>query len=334
MLLQLLLSLLLAGQAAAPAGVSVFARGEANSSAYRIPGLLTVNGVVLAFAAQRTQGCADHKSGVHNLVLKRSTDMGRSFGNLSMVVDVEAVWGAAAARDGRGMGAVATNPTPVADERTGEILLFFGHTNVSMEHATHHGSGPVYEYTWVYPDATTSYVMSSTDLGLSWGQPKTVASLGAKSDLCSVTPAGGHGVQLPSGKLLVPGYHIHKCTKIDAEVVEEAHAWLSDAGGGDGENGIQQPRRWQISPGFGAGVAEQSFVPLFQAPGQLSTVRATFRVDAPSSCNCTATEGGKAPTPWPPVGGRDKCRRTATSTDEGLSWGNFWDQAALPDPGE
>lgn len=80
------------------APVSVFARGEANSSAYRIPGLLEFRGVVMAFAVQRTLGCSDHKSGVHNIVLKRSTDQGASFGILSTVVDTAAVRAAASFR--------------------------------------------------------------------------------------------------------------------------------------------------------------------------------------------------------------------------------------------
>eukprot|EP01047_Picozoa_sp_COSAG01_P045715 COSAG01_NODE_4235_length_5218_cov_2.159601_3_plen_188_part_00 len=151
------------------------------------------------------------------------------------------------------MGGVATNPTPVADAQTGEVLLFFSHRNASMEHATHHGSGPVYELAWVYPDATTAYVIASTDLGQSWGEPVPLASRGAPSPWCSLTSSGGHGVQLSSGQLLVPGYHLHTCTKIDAEVVEEAHGWLSLPGTSGNS------RRWQLSTGFGTGVAEQSF---------------------------------------------------------------------------
>ena len=330
-------------------GVSVFGRGEGNSSAYRIPGVISFRGTILAFAEQETTACSDRKSGVHNIVLKRSTTQGKSWSNMSVVVDVEKLWGAKAAHDGSLMGGEAGGPTPVLDERSGEVLLFFSYSNVSMEHATHHGSEQPYEYSWLYPDAQQTFVMSSTDgkqqlplrllpkpqrldkqavhaVGLTWGRPKLLTSLGAASEWCSNMPATGHGVQLPSGKLLVPGYHLRKCTKIDAEVVEEAHAWLSDGGVGDA-------RRWKISAGFGTGVAEESFVPLFQSPGQPPTVRATFRVDAPSSCNCTATEGGAPPAHWPPPGGRNKCRRTATSTDEGLSWAHWWDQSSLPDPG-
>jgi hypothetical protein len=37
--------------------------------------------------------------------------------------------------------------------------------------------------------------------------------------------------------------YIKQCTKIEADVIEEAHAWLSD-----GVTGTE--RRWKLSPGF------------------------------------------------------------------------------------
>ena len=78
-------------------GVSVFGRGEGNSSAYRIPGVISFRGTILAFAEQETTACSDRKSGVHNIVLKRSTTQGKSWSNMSVVVDVEKLWGAKAA---------------------------------------------------------------------------------------------------------------------------------------------------------------------------------------------------------------------------------------------
>ena len=340
--------------------VSVFALGEANSSAYRLPALVAFRGELLAFSVQRTLGCTDHKSGVHNVVMKRSTDAGRSFGNLTVVVDTVKVWGKKASVSGS-MGGVATNPTPVVDATTGELLLLFSHTNASMEHATHTGSGPVWEYSWFYPDATTSYIVSSTD-GERWSAPKTLASHGARTSLCGVTPAGGHGVQLASGRLLVPGYHLKNCTKLDAEVVEEAHAWISDPLGAPVGDDASGPRRWEISGGFGRGVAEPSFVELFdammpphsnsssgsssgggggaptiQSSGPPLAVRATFRVDAPSSCDCQSSPPPNGSQPHSSSSGRamhrSKCRRTAVSTDQGQSFGQWWDQAELPDPG-
>lgn len=94
--------------------------------------------------------------------------------------------------------------------------------------------------------------------------------------------------------------------------------------------------------GFGTGVAEQSFVELFPtADDQASSgaplpVRASFRVDGPSVCNCT-TVPPPADTAGADVQARNSrglhCRRTATSTDQGLTFKEFWDQAELPDPG-
>ena len=178
---------------------------------------------------QRTLGCADHKSGVHNIVLKRSTDSGASFGPIATLVDTAAIWGPTeTCSPAPCMGGVATNPTMVADNRTGELLLFFSHTNSSMEHATHHGSGPVYELAAVYPDATEAFVTTSTDLGRSWSAPTSLAGPGGAgapaSPLCGLTPAGGHGVQLHSGRLLVPGYHIKHCTKVGRDAAAAARA--------------------------------------------------------------------------------------------------------------
>eukprot|EP01051_Picozoa_sp_SAG22_P012274 SAG22_NODE_1259_length_4983_cov_2.399877_1_plen_370_part_00 len=316
----------------------VFSAGEGGAAAYRLPGLLQHRGVTLACAVQRTLGCTDHKSGVHNIVLKRSTDSGRSFGPLTTIVDTAALWGPAEkCGPAPCMGGVATNPTMVADNRSGEVLLFFSHTNSSMEHATHHGSGPVYEKAAVYPDATEAYVMASTDLGASWAKPAALAGLGTgASPLCGLTPAGGHGVQLSSGRLLVPGYHIKLCTKDPSQVVEEAHAWLSSVPK-PAAAAAAATRTWKLSPGFGTGVAEPSYVELYgSTAGQPPPVRATFRVDAPASCDCQlppplpppvpgrTSNGSQLSPPWVsggPYHGRSvpvrKCRRTAVSTDEG-----------------
>ena len=226
MLASLLLCLALAasapstGAGSSTAPTPVFSAGEAGAAAYRLPGLVAFRGVALAYAVQRTLGCADHKSGVHNIVLKRSTNNGASFGPIVTLVDTATIWGTTEkCSPAPCMGGVATNPTMVADNRTGQVLLFFSHTNASMEHATHRGSGPVYEKAAVYPDATETFVMATSDLGEHWSAPTALTGLegkGGASPLCGLTPAGGHGVQLSSGRLLVPGYHIKHCTKVSA----------------------------------------------------------------------------------------------------------------------
>jgi hypothetical protein len=68
-------------------------------------------------------------------------------------------------------------------------------------------------------------------------------------------------------------------------------------------------------------------------------VRATFRVDGPSVCNCTAAPPALVQAHaserrvWAGHSKGLHCRRTATSTDQGLTFQGFWDQAELPDPG-
>ena len=105
------------------------------------------------------------------------------------------------------------------------------------------------------------------------------------------------------------------------EVVEEAHAWLSSPP-------PVAARTWQLSGGFGTGVAEPSYVELYGGTaGGPPPVRATFRVDAPSSCDCLMPPPPPPPPAEPAQGGAvllqhrpgrsgpvRKCRRTAVST--------------------
>lgn len=68
-----------------PGGLTiVFPHGMAGSKCYRIPAILhTSNGTLVAFSEARLDGCSD--SGTHNLVSRRSTDGGQSWGELIVV---------------------------------------------------------------------------------------------------------------------------------------------------------------------------------------------------------------------------------------------------------
>ena len=92
MVLQQLLSMALAVVLAAgprPREVTysqVFSRGEGGCSAFRIPGIVSLNGTVHIFAECRKYDCADF-NGQHNVAYKRSTDGGTSFSELSILLD-------------------------------------------------------------------------------------------------------------------------------------------------------------------------------------------------------------------------------------------------------
>lgn len=65
----------------------VYKAGDLNYNCFRIPSLLfTSKGTLLAFAegrGQHTKSCADH--GDVHIVLKRSTDLGHTWSNLSVI---------------------------------------------------------------------------------------------------------------------------------------------------------------------------------------------------------------------------------------------------------
>jgi hypothetical protein len=64
----------------------VFSRGEGGCSAYRIPGIQSLNGTLLVFAECRKYDCGDF-GGQHNIAFKRSTDGGASFSEVQTLLD-------------------------------------------------------------------------------------------------------------------------------------------------------------------------------------------------------------------------------------------------------
>eukprot|EP01043_Picozoa_sp_COSAG02_P023152 COSAG02_NODE_1228_length_13776_cov_5.546864_7_plen_306_part_00 len=55
-------------------------------AAFRIPGFINAGGVLLAFAEGRATGCGDF-AGYHDMVVRRSTDSGMSWGSYEVIVD-------------------------------------------------------------------------------------------------------------------------------------------------------------------------------------------------------------------------------------------------------
>ena len=87
---------------------TIYRKGDNGFDTYRIPATVrTAEGTILAFAEARKHSRSD--TGDIDLVLRRSTDGGRTWG------DIITVWD-----DG---GNVCGNPAPVVDRETGRILL-------------------------------------------------------------------------------------------------------------------------------------------------------------------------------------------------------------------
>ncbi len=131
-----------------PRPQAVFVRGSEGYHTYRIPSLLvTPKGTLLAFCEGRRCGRGD--SGDIDLLLKRSTDGGRTWSGQVVIWD-----------DG---GNTCGNPCPVVDRETGRIWLFMT-WNLGKDRETeiiHHTS----------KDTRRAFVCYSDDDGLADPHP-------------------------------------------------------------------------------------------------------------------------------------------------------------------
>ncbi|MFC4122906.1 exo-alpha-sialidase [Nonomuraea zeae] len=136
---------------------------------------------VLALSEGRHEVC---DAGPRDLLLRRSTDGGRTWSPSQAVVT---------SADGQSWG----NPALVCDRGTGEVFLFY---NLSAR---------LPENTSCSGDTGVLHVVSSTDGGLTWGQPRVLADLfdHFAHQWALHSPGPGHGIQLDNGRLLMNVAH-------------------------------------------------------------------------------------------------------------------------------
>lgn len=149
-------------------GKTLFKSGTDGYHTYRIPALVvSTKGTILAFCEGRGYSRADH--GDIEIVLKRSTDGGESWSEMKMLWD-----------DGEN---TIGNPCPVVDHDTGKIFLPFTWNNEKV------------------------FVMESSDDGETWSEPREITSAVKDPSWGWYATGPTHGIQLRSGRLLVPCDH-------------------------------------------------------------------------------------------------------------------------------
>ncbi|MFE4664698.1 exo-alpha-sialidase [Streptomyces sp. NPDC056716] len=141
---------------------------------FRIPAIVrTTQGTLLAFAEGRVLNCGDATD--IDLVVKRSTDGGRTWGPLQVISE--------------GAGDTHGNPAPLVDRETGRILL-----------AQTWNPGRTDSASCEIPCPRTPYLQYSDDDGRTWSAPRDLSA--------QIQPAGWnswyatgpvHGVQLGQG---------------------------------------------------------------------------------------------------------------------------------------
>jgi len=168
-----------------PKQAPVFVSGQGGYHTYRIPAIVvSQKGTVLAFCEGRRKGGSDH--GDIDLLLRRSFDHGAAF------EATQVVW--------QEQGDVTIgNPCPVVDQSTGAIWLMFCRDNDRV------------------------FVTHSTDDGASWATPTEITK-DVKPESWSWYATGPvHGIQLSSGRLLIPCDH-----RIRGDKTMYSHVFYSD----------------------------------------------------------------------------------------------------------
>ncbi|WP_406471826.1 LamG-like jellyroll fold domain-containing protein [Streptomyces sp. NBC_01615] len=142
---------------------------------FRIPAVVkTTEGTLLAFAEGRVLNCGDAAD--IDIVVKRSTDGGRTWGPLQVVND--------------GGGDTHGNPAPIVDRETGRILL-----------AETYNKGRTDSASCSVPCNRTPHLQYSDDDGLTWSQPRDLSDEILPANWNSWYATGPvHGIQLTRGR--------------------------------------------------------------------------------------------------------------------------------------
>lgn len=158
-----------------PQQTDLFVSGRDGYTAYRIPALVVSNkGTMLAICEARKNSFSD--KGDIDLAIKRSFDNGQTWTAMKIIAD-----------DGDN---TVGNPCPVVDRQTGTIWLPFCRNNERV------------------------FVTKSTDDGATWSAPEEITESVSRPEWTWYATGPGHGIQLKSGRLLVPCDHkINNATK-------------------------------------------------------------------------------------------------------------------------
>lgn len=174
--------------------VDVFVAGAGGYHTFRIPAMVRLpGGDLLAFAEGRTAGRGD--AGDIDLVMRRSIDGGRSWGDLSVVWD-----------DGPN---TCGNPCPVVVGEGGRVLLLATH---NLGHDTEREI-----IDQAAEGSRTVWVLESSDGGVSWDPPREITASVKRPEWTWYATGPGNGIELRwgerTGRLIVPCDHIEAGTK-------------------------------------------------------------------------------------------------------------------------
>jgi sialidase-1 len=179
--------------------VDLFEAGTDGYALYRIPGLVvTAKGTVLAYCEARKTGKSDWDT--IDIMLRRSTDGGKTWSERQKIADVP--------------GPKTKNPVALAQKLGNADDVTYNNPVAFADH-----DGPVH-FLFCLEYCRCFYLRSDDD-GVTWSAPveitKTFDAFRPEYDWKVLATGPGHGIQLKSGRLLVPvwlstgtGGHAHR----------------------------------------------------------------------------------------------------------------------------
>lgn len=191
---------------------------------HRIPALLTTEkGTLLAFCEARSGSASD--SAPTDVVLRRSLDNGKTWTPTQVVVHFP--------------NYTVGNPAPVEDRRTGVIWLLLtanpaGLTEKEIENGSPKGT-------------RTVWITHSSDDGQNWSPASEITASTKKPNWTWYATGPGNGIQLESGRLVVPCDH-----KVAGTHALYSHVIYSDDDG----------KTWEIGGSAGPETNESAVVQL------------------------------------------------------------------------
>ncbi|MFJ6661045.1 exo-alpha-sialidase [Streptomyces sp. NPDC091377] len=193
-----------------PAAVTVpFRAGQEGYASYRIPAIVRgASGTLLAFCEGRVGSSQDY--GHIDIVLKRSTDGGLTWGPLQVAADHG--------------GDLAGNPAPVVLD-TGRILL------VHVRSAAAASEDLILRGQVSDADGRRVWVQHSDDEGATWSAARDITAQVKRTGWRWYATTPGHGIQLTGGRVVVPGNHTLPPTGSDTgkeAKYNSGHCLLSD----------------------------------------------------------------------------------------------------------
>lgn len=184
-----------------PEQTDLFIGGEGGYPVYRIPALtITPKGTLLAFAEGRKGGWSDH--GQIEILLRRSSDQGKTWMPAQVVK-----------RDGTN---ALNNPTVVVDRNTRTVWLFLIRTSTRKYKS-------IEEIAQARGRVSDMWVMHSNDEGATWAGPIDITKAVNRPVWNRIVPGPGIGIQLRSGRLVVPCTHFQGDRGSDHIIYSDDH---------------------------------------------------------------------------------------------------------------